>query len=303
MSNPKSCKEQIFPQREEEETLVQSDGYWTRVWQRLRRHRLAMVSMSIVALLVTLCVVGPWISPYDYDFFVLRDRLQPPSSGHWFGTDDIGRDILTRIMMGGRISLLVGFLSALLATTIGALIGLISAYAGGVWDGILMRATDFIISLPIFPLLLVISRFFGGSVINIIVVLAALRWTRMARLVRGTALSLKNQEFVLAAQSIGASDARIISRHLLPNVMAPIIVSMTLDTGAAIVMESALSYLGLGVMPPTPTWGNMLTGAQDVMQEAPWMAITPGVFIFLTLVCVNFVGDGLRDALDPLSLL
>ena len=262
-----------------------------------------MASFGVLSLMIAVCIMGPWVSPHKYDAFVLRDRLQPPSSAHLFGTDDIGRDILTRIMVGGRISLFVGFSAAIAATVVGTLMGLVSAFVEGVWDSVLMRITDFMMSLPILPLLLVVSRFFGGGVFNIVLILGVLSWMGLARLVRGNALSLKNQEFVLAARSIGASNRRIILRHLLPNVMAPIIVSLTLSMGTAVVMESALSYLGLGITPPTPSWGNMLTNAQDVMQDAPWMAIAPGAFIFATLICVNFVGDGLRDALDPQSQL
>ena len=289
--------------RDQETVQFHAEGYWERVWRRFRRHRLAVIASLSLIVLILACIVGPWISPYQYDEFSLRDKLQAPSRAHWLGTDDLGRDVLTRILVGGRTSFRVGLSAPIVATVIGLAVGLASAYLGGKWDSLMMRIVDFMMSLPSLPLLIVASQFFGGGIMNVVLILAVFGWMGLARLIRGNTLSLKNQDFTLAARSIGASDTRIMIKHLLPNVMAPVIVSVTLSTGGAIIAESSLSYLGLGVLPPTPTWGNMLSNAQSVMRSAPWMAIAPGLLIFVTLVCVNFMGDGLRDALDPQSRL
>ena len=209
------------------------------------------------------------------------------------------RDIALRIMVGGRVSLFVGFSVALVSLLIGVVIGSTSGYFGGHLDSVLMRFTDIMLSIPSLPLLLILSRYGGGSVWSIILILSVFSWMGLARIVRGTILSIKQRDFVEAARMTGARNGRIVFRHILPSTLAPVIVNATLTLGFAIIAESSLSYLGLGVQPPTPTWGQMLIGAQQFMETAPWLALIPGLFLFVTLLCINFLGDGLRDALDP----
>ena len=202
-------------------------------------------------------------------------------------------------MVGGRVSLLVGFSVSLFSLLIGVAIGSTSGYFGGYLDSVLMRFTDIMLSIPSLPLLLILSRYGGGSVLSIVLILSAFSWMGLARIVRGTILSIKQRDFVEAARMTGARNGRIVVRHILPSTLAPVIVNATLTLGFAIIAESSLSYLGLGVQPPTPTWGQMLIGAQQYMESAPWLSLIPGIFLFVTLLCINFLGDGLRDALDP----
>ncbi|HEY9325986.1 MAG TPA: ABC transporter permease, partial [Candidatus Limnocylindria bacterium] len=224
----------------------------------------------------------------------------PPSLAHPFGTDDLGRDLATRILYGGRVSLSVGLLAVTVAVSLGTFVGVLAGYYGRWIDSLLMRFVDMMYSFPRLFLLILFGVFFKGMTIGVIViVLGLLSWMTTSRLVRATFLSLKNREFVEAARCIGASDRRIIVRHILPNSLAPIIVAATLGVAAAIIAESTLSFLGLGIQPPTPSWGNMLNHATTDMAKAPWIAIFPGFFIFLAVVSINFIGDGLRDALDP----
>ena len=277
----------------------QSRTYWQDVWLRLRHHRVALVALIVFGLIILFSGAGPVFSSYSYSKTDLRSRLLVPSSEHRFGTDELGRDIALRIMVGGRVSLLVGFSVALVSLLIGVAIGSISGYFGGYLDSVLMRFTDIMLSIPSLPLLLILSRYGGGSVLSIILILSVFSWMGLARLVRGTILSIKQRDFVEAARMTGARNGRIVLRHILPSTLAPVIVNATLTLGFAIIAESSLSYLGLGVQPPTPTWGQMLIGAQQYMDSAPWLALIPGMFLFVTLLCINFLGDGLRDALDP----
>ena len=273
--------------------------YLQDVWFRLRRHRIALISIAVFMLVIGWSLIGPLFSSYSYSKTNLRERLLEPSAAHIFGTDELGRDVALRTMMGGRVSLLVGFAVAILSTVVGVAIGAIAGYFGGHTDSVLMRLTDIMLSIPSLPLLLILSRFGGGSVWSIIAILTLFSWMGLARIVRGSILSIKQREFVDAARLVGARTSRIIIWHILPSTMAPVIVAATLSLGFAIIAESSLSYLGLGVQPPTPTWGQMLINAQQFMESAPWMAIIPGLFLFVTLLCINFLGDGLRDALDP----
>ena len=277
----------------------QTRTYWQDVWQRLRRHRVALVALIVFGLIILYSSAGPVFSAHSISKTDLRSRLIAPSSKHYFGTDELGRDIALRIMVGGRVSLFVGFSVALVSLVIGVLIGSTSGYFGGNLDSVLMRFTDIMLSIPSLPLLLILSRYGGGSVFSIILILSAFSWMGLARIVRGTILSIKQRDFVEAAHMTGARNSRIVFRHILPSTLAPVIVNATLTLGFAIIAESSLSYLGLGVQPPTPTWGQMLIGAQQFMETAPWLALIPGVFLFVTLLCINFLGDGLRDALDP----
>lgn len=280
-------------------------GEWRWIWRQLRRHRLAVVGLCCLVILVLLSALAPFLSPYDPGKTGLRERFQPPNPVHWMGTDELGRDLYTRVLYGGRISLAVGFLVAVLSAGLGGLVGATSAYVGGRFDEITMRFVDVIRSLPALPILIILAQVLRqhlgikGGFWNIVVILVAFSMTGIARIVRGVVLSLKEQDFVMAARSTGVPGRLIVLRHLLPNAMAPMIVATTLGAGAAINAESALSFLGLGIQPPTPSWGNLLFNAQSYLWNDPWIAVFPGLFIFVTLLSLNFLGDGLRDALDP----
>lgn len=276
-------------------------------WARFQRHRVASLSLRLVLLLALACVLAPWLSGYDPAKPVLSLQLQPPSTAHPLGTDDLGRDLLTRILYGGRVSMSIGVLAMSLAVVIGTTVGALAGYYGGWTDNVLMRITDLMLSIPTLFLLILLMLllrsfpipFLRGGVLAIVMTIALLSWMTVARLVRASYLSLKAQVYVEAARALGASHARIIVRHILPNAVSAIIVAATLRVASSIITESGLSFLGFGVQPPTPTWGNMLKNAQDQMMTAPWTAIFPGVFIFITVIAINYVGDGLRDALDP----
>lgn len=273
------------------------------VWRRLRSHRLALLSSVLLAALAVAVVIGPYLSPHPLDAVQLTNRLKPPSAEHLLGTDEVGRDVLTRVLYGGRIALVVGIGSALLGALIGVVIGAVAGYAGRWVDPLLMRFTDIMLAIPTLPLLLVLARFIGGSTFSMIAILSAFGWMALARIVRGSTLSIREMEYVTAARVTGVGHVSIMWRHVVPNTMAPIIVYTTLGISAAILAETSLSYLGLGIQPPEPSWGNMLSNAQQYMQSAPWLVLTPGMFIFLTVIAVNFLGDGLRDALDPRLLI
>jgi len=280
---------------------LESLSYLQLVWRKFRRHKLAIVGAIMIVILLLLAIFGPMISPYSFEQIDLSNLKAPPSWDHFFGTDDLGRDVFTRILHGGRISLLVGFASALTAVVFGILVGALAGFYGKVLDNILMRFTDMMMTIPTLPLLIVFSTLLKGSVGNIILLMVLFSWMSTARLVRGAVLTFKQQEFIEAARALGVSSGRIIFRHLLPNAMAPAVVSATLMVGGNIIWESSLSFLGLGIQPPTPSWGNMLSGAQDYIYTLPWLAIWPGLFILVTVLGFNFLGDGLRDALDPRS--
>ncbi len=274
-------------------------GQWNMVWLRLRRHRLAICALFVLAVIVLLVLLGPILSPHPYDKVRLRERLQEPSAVHWLGTDELGRDALARLLHGGRVSLFVGVVAALLSSFLGIFIGAVAGYYGKLTDTLLMRWTDIMLSIPSIPLLLILSRFVGGSVWGIVTILMMFGWMSLARIVRGSILSLREIEFVDAARVVGARPWRILFLHIVPNTLAPILVYTTLNIGYAILAESSLSYLGLGIQPPVPSWGNMLLTSQQHLEEAPWLALFPGLMIFLSLLSINFLGDGLRDALDP----
>ncbi len=288
------------------------------MWRRLLRHRMAQASLVFLTALVVLALAAPFIAdlrgidPGATDLF---RRYEPPSAEHWLGTDDLGRDLLQRLLNGGQVSLLVGLAGALLSALIGALIGVLAGYLGGRLDAILMRLTDGVIALPLLPLLIVLAaidpRKLGipdtiaqsetFSLYRIVVIVALTGWTTVARLVRAETLSLKARDFSRAARALGAQPARIMFRHILPNTAGSLVVATTMSMGTLILFESTLSFLGLGIQPPAASWGNMLTGAQDLLNEAPVLALWPGALIFLTVIACNFVGDGLQDALDPRS--
>ncbi len=267
--------------------------------ERFLDHRLAVASAGVLALLVLAAAAAPLLSPYDPERTNLLLIFEPPSVAHPMGTDSLGRDLGTRILYGGRVSLIIGVLVVTVAISIGVLVGGIAGYYGRAADAILMRVVDMMYAFPRLFLLILFAVLFGGKLLTVVAVLGALSWMTTARLVRATFLSVKHREYVEAAHCVGARDREIVLRHILPNSLAPIIVAATLGVAGAILAESTLSFLGLGVQPPTPTWGNMLKDAQTDMTAAPWTAVFPGFAIFLAIVSINFIGDGLRDALDP----
>jgi peptide/nickel transport system permease protein len=279
---------------------------WRNVWKRLKRHKLAAVGMGVFVTLLAASIVVPWISPYEIDDMDLWNLFAPPSKAHPFGTDELGHDVLVRIMYGGRISLFVGIAAAVSSAFLGTLVGVVSGFSGGIVDGILMRFTDLMLSVPTVPVLLIGAMFLGGGLTNIIVILTIFGWMSTARLVRGMTLSLREQPFVEAARASGTKTRKILWKHMLPNLFPIVIVAATLGVSSAILSESALSYLGLGIQPPTPSWGNMLQRAMDYILGAGgdygrpwWLTVFPGLFVLLAVLSVNFMGDGLRDALDP----
>ncbi|SEF41186.1 ABC transporter permease [Bosea lathyri] len=279
-------------------------------WRRFRQHRLAMASTVILSLLILGVVIGPWLWPVPINEIDFTAQLQRPSLNHPFGTDDLGQDILARMMYGGRISLAVGLAAMVVATTVGVCIGALAGMSRRIVDPILMWVTDLFLSLPQLPLLLLIIYLFreqlkaafgveGGVFVLIVVVIGGLRWMPVARLVRAQFLSLREKEFVEAARASGATKMRQMVRHILPNAIGPVIVASTIEVSSAIIAESTLSFLGLGFPPDIPTWGRLLFDAKDHLDSAPHWALFPGAAIFLTVLSINFIGDGLRDALDP----
>jgi peptide/nickel transport system permease protein len=285
-------------------------------WRRFRRHKLALLSVVVLILLFVYAFGGGLIFPESYaNYNDTGLRLSPPSASHPFGTDTIGRDILARTVYGGQISLLIGLFAVTIETLVGILVGALAGYYGGVIDNILMRITEAMLNIPEIFLLIVMAKFFGGkipeislmsriysgSVVVIVAIIGLTSWMYLARIVRAEFLSLKENEYILAARATGTPNAEIIFRHILPNSIAPIVVSATLGVANAILAEAYISFLGLGVQPPTATWGNMLDGANNYLESAPWLWFFPGLLILLTVLSINFVGDGLRDALDPRS--
>jgi peptide/nickel transport system permease protein len=257
-----------------------------------------MISGAILLLLYLAAIFGPMLAPYGYSQIDYKAFSQGPSLAHPMGTDQLGRDELTRVIYGGRVSLMVGLSVGVFSTLIGAIFGIVSGFYGRLVDVGIMGFTDFMLVLPNLPLLIVAGSIFRLNAVTISILLVALSWTTIARVVRGQVLSLRNREFVMAAQAIGVSKAMIMARHILPNVVGVMVVQTTLAVGLTILAESALSFLGLGIQPPTPSWGNLLSDAQSNMTQQWWLAVFPGAMIILTVLCVNFLGDGLRDALD-----
>jgi peptide/nickel transport system permease protein len=281
------------------------------VWRRFKRHPGAMAGIVVLALILLAALLAQ-LSPYDPQKSDTSNRLLAPSLQHPFGTDALGRDLLTRVAYGGRISLFVGLMVVAITLTIGVTVGAVAGYAGGLVDGILMRITDAALSLPSLLVLIMLSAILReveipllqrNSVLTIALVIGLLSWMTFARLVRASILTLRELDFVTASRSLGASPLRIIVSHILPNSIGPIIVEATLELGYAIIEESGLSFLGFGIMPPVPSWGNLLSNAQGNFIRYPWLSIFPGILIFLTIISVNYIGDGLRDAFDPYKVL
>jgi peptide/nickel transport system permease protein len=281
------------------------------VWRRFRRHRGAVLGAIILTIIIVSCLLAP-LSPYDPEKSDLTSALQPPSWQHPFGTDPLGRDMLTRVLYGGRISLFVGFMVVIITLLIGIPMGAIAGFLGGWVDEVLMRVIDASLALPTLMILILLSAIMReielpflqrNNVMTIAFVIGILSWMTIARLVRAIFLTLREMEYVSASRALGASDFRIIVSEILPNGFGPIIVAATLGIGWAIMEESGLSFLGFGIQPPTPSWGNLLNSAQEHLVKHPWLAIFPGLMIFFTIISVNYIGDGLRDALDPYKLL
>ncbi|MGE5511885.1 MAG: ABC transporter permease [Bacteroidota bacterium] len=287
---------------------------WLDAWRRFRRHRLAVASSFVLMAMVLAILVGPWIWTVPINEIDFTARLNAPSWDHPFGTDDLGQDLLARMIYGGRISLAVGLASMFVAVVVGTIIGALAGMSRGALGSALMWLTDLFLSLPQLPLLLLVIYLFrdtlkelfgpeGGVFILIVIVIGGLRWMPVARLVRAQFLSLREKEFVEAARALGASRARQVVRHILPNALGPVIVAGTIDVAAAIIAESTLSFLGLGFPPDIPTWGRLLFDAKDYLDIAPHWALFPGAAIFLAVLTINFIGDGLRDTLDPRKVL
>jgi peptide/nickel transport system permease protein len=292
--------------RSEEKNDVMSP--WKITYKRLKRNPLAIAGFYILLIFVLIAVLGPYLSPYKMESLDLNNISSKPNFTHWLGTDEVGRDIFTRLMVAGRISLAVGIVAVAISVLIGGILGGISGFYGGFIDNIIMRIVDIFMCFPFLPLLIMFGAIMSDlkvppehRIFVVMIILGILSWPYLCRIVRGQILSLREQEFMQAAEALGLRDRRKIFSHLLPNTFASIIVSATLGIGSAILTESALSYLGLGVTPPTPSWGQMIQVVNDlyILQNEPWKWIPPGICIFLTVMAINLFGDGLRDALDP----
>lgn len=271
------------------------------VWGRFRRHKLAMVGLATLAVFCLAALLAPVLAPADPNYVDIRNIKKPPSSAHLLGTDSAGRDVLSRMIFGARISMSVGLVAVAIASLIGVLIGLVSGYAGGKLDTLLMRFTELVMTFPTFFAVVIMVALVGPNIFNVMFVIGIFGWPGIARLVRGQAMSLREMDYVQASRATGASDRRILFAHILPGVMPHVMVAATLGLASAILTEAALSFLGLGVRIPTATWGNMLFAAQslDVLENQWWLWVPPGLAISLAVLAANFVGDGLRDAVDP----
>lgn len=284
-------------------------GPWKMIWLRFKKKKTAVVGLIIFILLVLSSALAPFLTPYTLEMMDKTARNAPPSWQHWLGTDNLGRDYLTRMLYGGRISLKVGLFAVVISVLLGIIVGGIAGYYGGWIDNLMMRFTEIIMSFPFLPLAITVSAVVGGRVPGeykmyiTMAIIGLLGWPGLARIIRGQILTLREQEFMLATTALGLSDRRKIFKHLIPNTLGYVIVNATLGMASAILSESALSFLGLGVVPPTPTWGNLVLNARDghILKTRPWLWIPPGVAIFLAVMSINLIGDGLRDAVDPKS--
>jgi peptide/nickel transport system permease protein len=269
------------------------------IWNRFRKNPLSVAGLVIILLLAAIALFAPFIAPHEPTKIDVHNVLSPPSAAHLFGTDELGRDVLSRIMWGGRVSLKVGFIAVGIAITIGIIIGALAGYYGGATDAVLMRFVDIMLAFPTFFLILAVIAIVEPSISTIMIVIGITGWMDVARLVRAEFLTLKERDFVSAAKALGARDARLIFRHIIPNALSPVFVAATFGIAGAILTESGLSFLGLGVQPPDPSWGNILTSGKDNITVAWWLSLFPGSAILVTVLSYNLVGEGLRDALDP----
>jgi oligopeptide transport system permease protein len=270
-------------------------------WRRLCRNRMAMASLVFLVIMISASLAAPWVAPYSYEEQDLGLGAAPPSAAHWFGTDYLGRDLLTRVLYGGRMSFAVGLAATLVSLIIGVAWGAVAGYVGGRLDALMMRVVDILYALPFTLFVILLLTLFGRNLVLLFVAIGAVEWLTMARIVRGQVMALKRQEFVEACRTMGLRNRRIIFHHLVPNVLGPVIVYTTLTVPAVMLLEAFLSFLGLGVQPPASSWGLLIKDGADKMEEYPWLLIAPGMLFSLTLFALNFLGDGLRDALDPRS--
>lgn len=280
---------------------IQGRSLWADARRRLMRNRAALASLVILALIAIACIAGPWFLHYGLDDISWDAMMAPPdfASGHYFGTDSNGRDLLVRTLYGGRISLMVGIVATLVSLVIGVAYGATAGFLGGRVDGLMMRIVDVLYAVPFMFFVILLMVFFGRHIVLIFVAIGAIEWLDMARIVRGQTLSIKRKEFIEAARAGGVSNAAIIRRHIIPNSLGPVVVYATLTVPKVILLESFLSFLGLGVQEPMTSWGVLISDGAQNMQSAPWMLVFPAAFLAVTLLCLNFVGDGVRDALDP----
>lgn len=274
---------------------------WRNAVGKLKRNRLAMFGLYVLSILTLMAILAPLITPYDRDFINMAKISQAPSSSHWLGTDELGRDVFTRLVYGARVSISVGIISTAISVLIGVVLGAVGGYLGGVVDSIVMRIVDVFMCFPFYLIAVVMAGILGPSLLNLMLISGILSWPRIARIVRAEVLSLKHREFIEASRALGLNSRKIIFKHIIPNTMAPIIVYATLGIAQGILMEAGMSFLGLGVKQPVPSWGNMLSAAQDfsVLISQAWLWIPPGAMVLFTVLSINFLGDGLRDALDP----
>jgi peptide/nickel transport system permease protein len=279
--------------------MAMSESFTSRTFHYLIKNRLAVIGGLLVLLVFFLSIFAPLLAPYDPSAIDIKNILVGPGLSHPLGTDDLGRDVLSRMLWGGRVSLEVGFVAVSIATIIGIVLGSLAGYYGGWMDSIIMRAVDIMLSIPTIFLILAVIAILEPSIINIMIVIGFTSWMEPARLIRAEFISIKEREFVIAARAIGAGDNRIMLRHILPNGVSPILVSATMGVGSAILIESGLSFLGLGVQPPTPSWGSLLSSGKDNIEIAWWLSAFPGLAILLTVLGYNLLGEGIRDALDP----
>jgi oligopeptide transport system permease protein len=282
-----------------DEPIEKGTSLWKDAWRRLRRNRLALAGMVVVAFMVIVSIITPWIAPYSYEAQDLALGAAPPNAKHWFGTDVHGRDLLTRVLYGGRISLLVGVAATSVSLLVGVTYGAVSGYFGGRVDAMMMRFVDILYTLPFVMFVIILTVFFGRNLVLLFLAIGAVEWLTMARIVRSQVLSLREKEFIEAAIAMGASRRRIVFKHLIPNALGPIIVYTSLTVPQVMLLEAFISFLGLGVQPPMSSWGILINEGAKQMEEYPWMLIFPSVALSLTLFSLNFIGDGLRDALDP----
>ncbi|MGB0444729.1 MAG: ABC transporter permease [Porticoccaceae bacterium] len=277
----------------------QGSSLWFDAWIKLRKNKLALVGFVILLFLIVVSLLTPWIAPYSYEEQNLMLGATAPSAAHWLGTDIFGRDMLTRIMYGGRVSLMVGFIATAVALIIGILWGSIAGFVGGRVDAVMMRIVDIMYALPFMIFIVLLMVVFGRNILLLFVAIGAVEWLTMARIVRSQVMTLRKQEFVEAAYSMGLSRWAIIRRHIIPNTLGPVIVYTTLTIPSVMLLEAFLSFLGLGIQPPQSSWGLLINYGVETMEEYPWLLIFPGITLSLTLFALNFLGDGLRDALDP----
>lgn len=291
--------ERIDKDINKEEILMPSMTYWQDAWIRLKRNKIAIIAIGVLTIMIIMCIIGPHLSGWDYNDVNVINKNQPPSNDHWFGTDSLGRDMFSRVWMGGRISIFIGIVGAFIDITVGLIYGGISAYFGGRVDNIMMRVIEVLTSIPYLVIVVLVSLVIGKGIISLIIAMTLTGWCYMARLVRGQILQIKRSEYILAAEALGTSPFKIIRKHLIPNTLGVMIVSVTFDIPSFIFSEAFLSYIGLGVQSPMTSWGALAAGAQQNMAFYPYQLFYPSLMISLTMLSFQLLGDGLRDALDP----